>query len=105
MLMWTWFRHRFAPAASQAPYFPAMFRIRDADGRFVDEVEITGTCEPSGNSVHATKRTAAGLCLLHWPGKARRLRLTLRSGDGSALVDVESHRAEPDRVIEIRLKR
>ena len=95
-----WFRgaRRIPP-----PPFPAMLRVRDASGQPVPRVELEGTFEPAGRPLRKVQVTADGLCLVHWPRQAERLRLRITAGHESAEVDVGQRRSEPTRVIEVSL--
>lgn len=83
--------------------FPAMLRVRDADGRPVPKVELVGVFEPSGRTIRKVQTTAHGLCVLHWPQRAERLRLRVVAGAQSADLEVHPRRPEPSRVIEVEL--
>ena len=102
MEWFSWLRGR--RGAAPRPQFPAMFRVRDATGAPVPQVEMEGTFEPGGTPLRKRQVTASGLCLVHWPKRAERLVLTLRARGGSARLEVSSRRAQPDRVIEVALE-
>lgn len=95
-----WFR---ASRRAEAPPFPAMLRVRDAAGRPVPKVELRGVFEPTGRAVRKVQTTADGLCMVHWPREAERLRLRVIAGLESAEVEVHQRRPEPSRVIEVDL--
>jgi hypothetical protein len=87
------------------PHFPAMFRVRDSAGVLVPQVELVGTFEPGERPLRKRQLTASGLCMVHWPETARRLRLEIRAGHEGTWVEVSTGRDEPDRVIEVQLER
>ncbi len=102
--MWSWLKRRRARQASRG--FPAMVRVRSADGQPVDRVTIEGVYEPSGRLVRDTRPTPQGLCIFHWlaNGGDERLRLRLLAEDGSlAEVEVPHDRPSPAEVIEVLL--
>lgn len=101
MEMVEWFRTRFG--SKPRPHFPAMFRVRDGQGRFVEQVEMVGTFEPGGRPLSKRQVTASGLCMVHWPKQAESLKLEIRAGAERAALEVSTRRAEPDRVIEVQL--
>ena len=98
-----WFGRLVDRLTGNSPSFPAMFRVRDANGEVVPLVDFDGTFEPHGQPFRKTQVTAAGLCMLEWPSNARFLRLQIRAREQSAAVEVASHRDDPERVIEVRL--
>ncbi len=95
-----WFR---SGRRTDAPPFPAMLRVRDADGRPVPKVELRGVFEPTGRIVRKVQTTADGLCLLLWPRKAERVRLKVSAGAQTAEIEVHQRRPDPNRVIEVGL--
>lgn len=99
--VWSWFRERFG--GRRAPHFPAMFRVRDSAGGLVPQVELVGTFEPGRRPLRKRQLTASGLCMVHWPETAERLRLEIRAGGEARVIEVSTRRAEPDRVIEVQL--
>lgn len=79
-----------------------MFRVRSPGGGVVDVVELEGVFDRRAR-VRSTKRTADGLCMVHWPEGSTRLDVTFRHDEGSASVTVRSDRKDPHRVVEVFL--
>ena len=94
--MWSWLRRQ------RDALTPVMFRVRNPDGAVVDIVELEGVFDRRAR-VKSRKRTADGLCLVHWPEGSTRLDVTFRHDDGTASVTVRSDRKDPDRVVEVLL--
>lgn len=95
--MLKWFRRRHATN-------PVMFRVRDgATGEYVDTVEVAGVFDLD-RRVEGRKRTASGLCMIHWPTGATRLDVTFERDGASASVTVLSSRPDPHQVFEITLE-
>ena len=102
--MWSWFKRARSKRASRG--FPAMVRVRGADGQPVSRVTVEGVYEPSGRLVHDTRATPQGLCIFHWlaNGSDERLRLRIRTDEGqTAEVEVPHDRPSPAEVIEVLL--
>lgn len=83
--------------------FPAMVRVRDASGQPVEAVEVEGRFEPSGAMLRGRRLTAQGLCVFHWPSKAKHLSLRFWTQDAAGEIEVPSVRASPAKVIEVLL--
>ena len=94
--MWSWLRRQ------RDALTPVMFRVRNPLGSLVDEVEVEGVFDRRAK-VNSRKRTASGLCLVHWPEGSRQLDVTFRHSDGCASVTVRSDRKDPHRVVEVQL--
>lgn len=94
--MWSWLRRQ------RDALTPVMFRVRNPDGAVVDVVELEGVFDRRAR-VKSRKRTADGLCLVHWPEGSTRLDVTFRHDDGTASVTVRSDRKDPHRVVEVLL--
>jgi hypothetical protein len=98
-----WFGRLVDRLTGSVPNFPAMFRVRNADGEVVPLVDLDGTFEPIGKRFRKSQVTAAGLCMVEWPPEARSLRVHISAREQSAAVEVASRRDDPERVIEVRL--
>ncbi len=85
------------------PTFPALLRVRNPNGKPVDQVRISGVFTPGGNLLEKTLTTANGLCMVEWPARARKLKISIVAGDSSAQIEVLDSRPDPDRVIEVQL--
>lgn len=80
-----------------------MFRVRDASGALVGEVEFELQFHPEGRLRRTSKTASSGLCLVHWPEAATSLSARLRSGDDWAEVEVPRVSDRPSYVIEVQL--
>lgn len=87
------------------PVLPALLRIRDACGKPVDQVRLSGTFTPGGQRLSKSLVTASGLCMIEWPARAEALSVRLGDGDAAAEIEIRSRRPDPERVIEVRLSR
>ena len=98
-------RQRILQWLGKAPtLYPALFRILDENGQPVDSVNVHAEYLPSGQSIRERRMTAQGLCIFAWPKLARQLRLTVRGEEGSARIEVEVARVNPEQVIELALR-
>ena len=79
-----------------------MFRVRTPRGGVVDVVELEGVFDRRAR-LRSRKRTADGLCQVHWPEGSTQLDVTFRHDEGSASVTVRSDRKDPHRVVEVQL--
>jgi hypothetical protein len=79
-----------------------MFRVRNPQGTVVDVVDMEGVFDRKAR-VRSRKRTADGLCLVHWPEGSQELDVTFRHDEGAASMTVRSDRKDPHRVVEVRL--
>lgn len=79
-----------------------MFRVRSPRGEAVDVVELEGVFDRRAR-LRSRKRTADGLCLVHWPEGSTQLDVTFRHDEGIASVTVRSDRKDPHRVVEVLL--
>ena len=85
------------------PVHPALIRIIDLEGRPVDAVNVHAEYLPSGRFIEERRITPQGLCIFAWPKLADKLRLTVRTAQGYAQVEVGVGRVDPERVIELAL--
>lgn len=83
---------------------PTMFRVRDAAGETVPQVDLHCVFTPNQTEKKVRKITASGLCILHWPKGSRHVRVQVKGPRGGAAeVEVAVDRPDPDRVIEVQL--
>jgi hypothetical protein len=94
--MWSWLRRQ------RDALTPVMFRVRNPQGAVVDVVELEGVFDRRSR-VRTRKRTADGLCQVHWPEGSTRLDVTFTHDEGSASLTVRSDRKDPHRVVEVML--
>jgi hypothetical protein len=85
------------------PAFPALLRVRNPSGKPVEQVHISGVFKPGDQLLEKTLTTANGLCMVEWPARARKLKISIVAGDSSAQIEVLDSRPDPDRVIEVQI--
>ena len=94
--MWSWLKRQ------KEALTPVMFRVRDVRGDYIPVVEVEGVFDRRSR-LRGSRRTADGLCMVHWPVGSRQLDVTFRHEDASASVSVRSDRKDPHLVVEVQL--
>ena len=87
------------------PILPALVRVRDAQGKPVELVRLSGIFTPGGQRLSKSLVTASGLCMIEWPARAKALNVRVGGGEEAAELQIQSRRSDPERVIEVQLSR